>query len=89
MWKKRPTGSDTSEGSHSWEPLPPSNVRNAVKQLQWGPGAGELAVNCITNVYILREQILAACYNQQVRNKLFFLSLGDVKIVTVRHLDPK
>ncbi|XP_034252751.1 intraflagellar transport protein 140 homolog [Thrips palmi] len=66
MWKKRPTGSDTSEGADSWEPLPPSNVRNAVKQLQWGPGAGELAVNCITNVYILREQVLAACYNQQV-----------------------
>ncbi|KAJ1532231.1 hypothetical protein ONE63_000848 [Megalurothrips usitatus] len=66
MWKKRPLESDATDGTDSWEALPPSNVRNAVKQLQWGPGAGQLAVNCITNVYILREQVLAASYNQQV-----------------------
>lgn len=66
MWKKLHSEPDTSDGANSWEVLPQSNVRNAVKQLQWGPEAGQLAVNCITNVYILREQILAASYNQQV-----------------------
>lgn len=66
MWKKRPSDLEISDGVDSWESLPPSNVRNAVKQLEWGPGVGQLAVNCITNVYILREQILAASYNLKV-----------------------
>ncbi len=69
MWKKLVHESGMSDGADTWEPLPPSNVRNSVKQIQWGPGAGQLAVNCITNVYILREQILAASYNQQVSGK--------------------
>ncbi|KAE8751558.1 hypothetical protein FOCC_FOCC001805 [Frankliniella occidentalis] len=66
MWKKHAPESDMSDSVDAWELLPPTNVRNSVKQIQWGPGAGQLAVNCITNVYILREQVLAASYNQQV-----------------------
>jgi len=65
-WDSDPTASPT-EGPSDWEPLPPCGVRSTVKQLSWGPSSAQLAVNSISNVFILREQLLSAHYKQKVR----------------------
>ncbi|XP_043479538.1 intraflagellar transport protein 140 homolog [Leptopilina heterotoma] len=67
FWKKK-TGSDSIE--NSWPTCPEScTVHGTVKQLVWGAvmlRSPLLAVNCITNVFILHQQPMCAAYNDGI-----------------------
>lgn len=67
LWKRKCV-SDCDE--NAWPSVPEScTVHGTVKQLTWGTGLSRnslLAVNCITNVFILHQQPMCAVYNDGV-----------------------
>jgi len=67
LWKRRSV-SDCDE--NAWLSVPEScTIHGTVKQLTWGSGLSRnplLAVNCITNVFILHQQPMCAVYNDSV-----------------------
>ncbi|XP_020285443.1 intraflagellar transport protein 140 homolog isoform X2 [Pseudomyrmex gracilis] len=67
LWKRKCT-SECDE--NAWPSVPEScSIHGTVKQLTWGTGLSRnslLAVNCITNVFILHQQPMCAVYNHGV-----------------------
>ncbi|XP_036142588.1 intraflagellar transport protein 140 homolog [Monomorium pharaonis] len=67
LWKRKCV-SDCDE--NAWPNVPEScTIHGTVKQLMWGVSLSRnslLAVNCITNVFILHQQLMCAVYNDGV-----------------------
>ena len=68
MWKRKIKCLENDESS--WPSGPDScSIPGAVKQITWGAAILRnplLAVNCVTNVYILHQQSMCAVYNDGV-----------------------
>ncbi|XP_015590632.1 intraflagellar transport protein 140 homolog [Cephus cinctus] len=67
LWKRK---SNNDSDENGWPTIPEScTIHGTVKQLIWGATflrSPLLAVNCITNVFILRQQPMCASYNDGV-----------------------
>lgn len=67
LWKRK-SSSDSDE--NAWPSMPECcTIHGTVKQLMWGTSLSRnslLAVNCITNVFILRQQPMCAVYNDGI-----------------------
>ncbi|KAK7788798.1 hypothetical protein R5R35_010909 [Gryllus longicercus] len=76
MWKSTGQQKDLSDdgdvsgalmdASLLWQVERSCQVRGSIKQLTWNNPSGLLAVNTISNVFLLREQILCSAYSQHV-----------------------
>ncbi|GAB1869232.1 Intraflagellar transport protein 140 homolog [Camponotus japonicus] len=67
LWKRK---SSPDNDENAWPSIPEScAIHGTVKQLTWGISLSRnslLAVNCITNVFILRQQPMCAVYNNGI-----------------------
>ncbi|XP_011503227.1 PREDICTED: intraflagellar transport protein 140 homolog [Ceratosolen solmsi marchali] len=68
FWKRKFQGVENDE--NSWPTFPNlCSIPGTVKQITWGAislRSPLLAVNCITNVYILHQQSMCAVYNDKI-----------------------
>ncbi|XP_058796246.1 intraflagellar transport protein 140 homolog isoform X2 [Phymastichus coffea] len=68
LWKRKIRGLESDE--NSWPTSPDCcSIHGTVKQITWGAillRSPLLAVNCVTNVYILHQQPMCAAYNDSV-----------------------
>ncbi|XP_023246567.1 intraflagellar transport protein 140 homolog [Copidosoma floridanum] len=64
LWKRKVRGLEGDE--HTWSSVPDScSISGTVKQITWGALLLRnplLAVNCVTNVYVLHQQPMCAAY---------------------------
>ena len=73
-----------TDPANNWVREQPCNIRGAVKQLMWSKSQPILAVNTITNVYMLREQELCAHYF----NLVSFLCVHHYVIISLLNIKP-
>lgn len=70
FWVKKQTKTDYIDNpEETWTLSNVNSVNGTIKQLMWGSVNLRLpliAVNCITTVYILKEQSLSTCYSENI-----------------------
>lgn len=70
FWIKKQTKTDYIDNpEETWTLTNINNVNGTIKQLMWGSINLRLpliAVNCITKVYILKEQSLSVCFSENI-----------------------
>lgn len=70
FWNKKQTKTDYIDNpEETWSLSNINNVNGTIKQLMWGSVNLRLpliAVNCITKVYILKEQSLSTCHSENI-----------------------
>lgn len=70
FWVKKQTKTDYIDNpEETWILSNINNVNGTIKQLMWGSVNLRLpliAVNCITKVYILKEQLLSTCHSENI-----------------------
>ncbi|KAK0096463.1 hypothetical protein PV326_005425 [Microctonus aethiopoides] len=91
LWKRQQISNNTDE--FGWPIVPKSCiVHGTVKQLTWGGAILRnpiLAVNCITNVFILHQQMMCASYNDdtwvsQTFPTQLLIETGDNQVHTLK-----
>ncbi|XP_064415198.1 intraflagellar transport protein 140 homolog [Latimeria chalumnae] len=68
MWRKMPLRQSEwkVEGKDRWKLQTPTELEGNITQIKWGSSKSLLAVNNITCVLILSEQVMSAHFNRQV-----------------------
>ncbi|XP_053550522.1 intraflagellar transport protein 140 homolog [Bombina bombina] len=66
MWNKVPPTLQNVNGKESWKLQTPTELEGNVAQIAWGSSVNLLAVNNLSSVVVLSEQVMCSHFNQQV-----------------------
>lgn len=92
FWSRKLNHIDTENPEDSWELNNVNTISGTIKQLKWGSvllRVPLLSVNCVTSVYIMKEQSICCSYSEKIwavqktANQVLLESEGGDRLLTL------